>query len=88
MSNADLTSRTRLFLLTLGAIGGLVLAASNLVENWSAPSRGLPGDAVARVGDRLITRDRFQQLINDLAADKRAPLDNEDQQFALDRLID
>lgn len=88
MSDTNITVRTRLLLLTLGAITGLVLASTGLVEHWSLPSSGLPGNVVARVGDRLIPRERYQQLLNDLAADKRTPVSDEDRQFVLDRLID
>ncbi len=89
MSNANVTTRTRLLLLTLGAVTGLVLAGTSLVERWTIPPpRALPGDVIARVGDRLISRARYQQLVNDLAADKRTPLSDEDRQFVLDRLID
>jgi len=88
MSDTNITARTRLLLLTLGAITGLVLASAGLVEHWSLPSSGLPGDAIARVGDHLIPQERYQQLLNDLAADKRSPVSAEDRQFVLQRLID
>jgi len=88
MPGINMTARTRLLLLTLGAITGLVVASVGLVDHWSLPSSGLPGDAVARVGDRLIPRQRYQQLLNDLVADKRSPVSNEDRQFVLQRLID
>ena len=52
MSNTSFRTRTRLVLLILGAITGLVLAGANLVERWSLPSRALPEDAIAQVGDR------------------------------------
>jgi hypothetical protein len=88
MSNTSFRTRTRLVLLILGAITGLVLAGANLVERWSLPSRALPEDAIAQVGDRLIPQERYQQLLHDLATDKRTPLSDEDRQFVLDRLID
>ncbi len=88
MSDTNITARTRLLLLTLGAITGLVLASVGLVDNWSLPSSDLPGNVIARVGDRLIPRERYQQLLNDLVADKRSPVSDEDRQFVLDRMID
>jgi len=84
----DSNIRLRLVLLTLGAVIGLILAVSGLVQRWSMPSQSLPGSAVARVGDRLISRERYQQVLNDLGADKRTHLSSADRQFALDRLID
>ncbi len=88
MSDFNISARTRLLLLTLGAITGLVLASTGLVEHWSLPSSDLPGNVIARVGDHLIPRERYQQLLNDLATDKRTPVSDEDRQFVLDRLID
>lgn len=88
MPDANSSTRTRLPLLTLGAVVGLLMAAAGLVERWSLPSGDLPGDAIARVGDQLISRQRYQQLISDLATDKRMPLSDEDRQFTLDRLVD
>ncbi len=77
-----------LVLLILGATAGLLLAASGLVESWSLPSRSVPANAIARVDERVIPRERYLELVNDLAADKRTPLDAADRLFALDRLID
>ena len=89
MPNADSTSsRTRLVLLVVGAVAGLLVAGSGLVERWSFRSSALPIDSIARVGGRLIPRQRYRQLISDLATDKRMPLRDEDRQFTLDRLID
>lgn len=78
----------RLVLLALGACAGLILAASGLVDRWSQSPGELPVGAIARVGEQIITQERFLQVLNDLAADKRAPLSAEDRQFVIDRLID
>ena len=78
----------RLILLTLGAIAGLILAASGLVESWSPSSGSVPATAIARVGERVIPQERYLELVSDLAADKRTPLNANDRLFALDRLID
>jgi hypothetical protein len=40
------------------------------------------------VGERVILEERYLELVNDLAADKRSPLSADDRLFALDRLID
>jgi hypothetical protein len=78
----------RLVLLTLGATAGLLLAASGLVKSWSLSSGAVPANAIALVGDRVILQERYLELVNDLAADKRTPLNADDRLFALDRLID
>ena len=88
MADNDISARARLLLLTLGAITGLVLASTGLVDYWTSPASDLPENMIARVGDQLIPRERYQQLLNDLATDKRTPISDEDRQFVLDRLID
>ena len=79
-------------LLALGALVGLVLAATGLVDRWSGPGSnpggGLPGFAVARVGETYIPRSRYVELLSDLETDKRTPLTAADRQFVLGRLID
>lgn len=84
-SRAD---RKRLVLLIAGGAAGLILAASGLVDKRIPSSGLLPTNAIARVGDQVILRERYLELVNDLATDKRAPLNEDDRQFALDRLID
>jgi hypothetical protein len=88
VSETSQTTRLRLVLLTLGATAGLILAASGLVESWSPSSGSLPATAIARVGERVIPQERYMELVSDLAADKRTPLNADDRLFALDRLID
>jgi hypothetical protein len=88
VSETSQTTRLRLVLLTLGATAGLILAASGLVESWSPSSGSLPATAIARVGERVIPQERYMELVSDLAADKRTPLNVDDRLFALDRLID
>lgn len=88
MSESAQPARIRLVLLTLGATAGLILAASGLVENWSSSSASIPATAIARVGGRDIPQERYLELLSDLAADKRTPLNSNDRKFALDRLID
>jgi hypothetical protein len=88
MSGTEFSARMRLSLLLAGAAAGLILAASGLVESGPDRSGDLPQHAIARVGGRLIPEDRYRQLLHDLAADKRTPIDAEDRQFVLDRLVD
>ncbi len=75
-------------LLALGACAGLIMAAAGLVERWSPSPGELPVGAIARVGGKIITLERYLQVLNDLAADKRAPLSAQDRQFVIDRLVD
>ncbi len=79
-------------LLALGALTGLVIAATGLVDRWSGPGSNpggsLPGFAVARVGETYIPRSRYVQLLSDMETDKRTPLSAADRQFVLERLID
>jgi hypothetical protein len=88
MSGKANNNRRRLILLALGAVTGLVLAYSGLVDRWSTQPGELPDDAVARVNGQVISVQRYQQSISDLAADRRAPLESSDHQFVLQRLID
>jgi len=75
-------------LLALGALAGLMLAATGLVDRWSGLDSGLPESAVARVGETYIPRSRYVELLSDLQTDKHTPLTGEDRQFVLGRLID
>jgi hypothetical protein len=83
---------SQLFPLSLGALAGLVLAATGLVDHWSLPNGKaggtLPRSAIARVGERDIPRSRYIQLLSDLETDKHGPLTAEDRKFVLDRLVD
>jgi hypothetical protein len=81
-------NRKRLVLLALGATSGLILAATGLVDRWSPPSSQLPANAIARVGERVILKERYLELLSDLEADKRTPLNADDRLFVLNRLID
>lgn len=88
MSITEYTARLRVTLLALGACAGLIMAASGLVERWSPSPGELPKGAIALVGERIISQERYLQVLNDLAVDKRAPLSAEDRQFVLDRMVD
>jgi len=88
MSESENKGRMRVVLLALGASGGLIMAASGLIERWSLSPAELPADAIARVGGRIIPKERYLQVLNDLAADRSAPLSEDDRQFVIDRLVD
>ena len=85
---SEISTATRLTLLALGAVAGLVMAAFGLVDHWGRSGSALPDHAIARVGEQIITLDRYLQVAGDLAADRRSPLDAGQRQFVLDRLID
>jgi hypothetical protein len=88
MSETYPASGIRLVLLTLGALTGLLVAAFGLVETGPSITGSLPENVIARVGEHIILKERYLQLLNDLATDKRTPLSADDRQFAVDRLID
>ena len=88
MTATEYAARMRLVLLALGACAGLIMAAAGLVERWSPSPGELPVGAIARVGGKIITQERYLQVLNDLEADKRAPLSARDRQFVIDRVVD
>jgi hypothetical protein len=88
MTATEYAARMRLVLLALGACAGLIMAAAGLVERWSPSPGELPVGAIARVGGKIITQERYLQVLNDLEADKRAPLSAQDRQFVIDRVVD
>lgn len=73
------------WLLAIGALTGISLAASGILE--PAPER-LPSEAVARVGDSLVSKQEYLAYLDLLAQDKRNPLTDTDQRHVLDRMID
>lgn len=75
----------RAFLL-IGLISGILAAGLTLVRQ--VPGAGLPGYAVARVGERLILRDEWLKAVAATASERRAPLTSAQQVQILDRLID
>ncbi len=88
MQSSGQSSRKRLILLGIGAMSGVFLAASGLVEQWTLSPSELPADSVARVRGNSISAERYQQLLRDLATDKRESLTGDDRRFVLNRLID
>ena len=89
MTDPGTGTKYRLPLLIAGAVTGLLIAAAGLVENRNIQkSDPLPAGNIARVGDTLIPIGRYRALLDDLSADKRNALTEEDREFALDRLID
>lgn len=82
-------STLRVPLLVAGAVAGLVVAATGLLEMKGIDeARLLPAGNIAQVGDTLIPAGRYEILLDDLRADKRNSLSDEDRRFALERLID
>lgn len=72
--------------LIAGLLAGMLSAGYTLVHQ--VPATGLPGDAVARVGERLILRDEWLKAVAAAASERRTPLTALQQQQILDRLID
>lgn len=72
--------------LIAGLLAGMLSAGYTLVHQ--VPAAGLPGDAVARVGERLILRDEWLKAVAAAASERRTPLTALQQQQILDRLID
>ena len=81
-------NRIRITLLTVGAVAGLSLAAPDLLDFKPSSYRPLPPTVIARVGNQHIPASRYLELMADLEADKRAPLDEKDREFVISRLID
>lgn len=79
----------RMPLLVVGAVAGLTVAATGLFEvKGFEEGHPLPAGNIARVGETLIPVSRYEVLLDDLHADKRNPLSDEDRKFAVERLID
>lgn len=83
---ATRATRPRL-LLGIGATLGLLLAALDLVGARRDAAR-LPDDAVATVDGVPILAADYERSLAALAADRRTPLDDEEKQRVLDRLVD
>lgn len=75
------------WLLALGAIAGLGVAAAHLLVA-PGPGRGLPEGAVARVENAIIRDETYTRLVAALASDRRTPLTDADRARVLDRLIE
>ncbi len=74
------------WLLLLGALAGLGMAAASLLG--SGGSGRLPDGAVARVNETLIRTEEYERLLAALESDRRTPLGDEDRARVLDRLIE
>src|SRR5262245_50870367 len=72
------------WLLVAGLLAGIGLASADIVLRRDE----LPDGAVARVNDKLISRDAWLRAVAAVASERRAPLTPEDQRHILDRLVD
>lgn len=77
----------KLSLLAAGALLGLAIAAFGLLD-YNGQATGLPDNAIARVNDALIDQDGYADALERLRNDSRNPVDAEDRQWVLDRLIE
>lgn len=75
-------------MLAFAAIFGLGMALANISERPQGRGSGYDAIVVARVGSSEVTWRRYREVMSDLAADTRTPIDNGDRRFALQRLID
>jgi parvulin-like peptidyl-prolyl isomerase len=89
---ADPRQKRSLWWLSLGAAGGLALAAFGLLERDGAALFGggdaLPRGAVARVNGALIRAEDYQRLLSGVENDTRQVADAALQRRVLDRMID
>jgi hypothetical protein len=88
VTDSDPGTRYRLPLLIAGTVIGLSIAGLGLIERGQDEISTLPPGIIAKVGETLIGTGQYVALLDDLAADKRNPLTDQDQEFALQRLID
>jgi hypothetical protein len=73
-------------LLLCGLAAGVAAAGWTLMTGGGAA--GLPPDAVARVNERLITREAWLRAVAAVAEDRRTPLTPADRRAILQRLVD
>lgn len=85
MSEGAADSRRSHWLLIAGLLAGVALAAFGLLAR---PKPALPQGAVARVNDHLILRDNWLRAVAAVAAERRAPLTDDDRRHILERLVD
>ncbi len=85
--SADPRQKRSLWWLSLGAAGGLALAAFGLLERGGG-SGALPDHAVARVNGALIRGEDYQRLLAGVENDTRQTADAALQRRVLDRMID
>lgn len=74
-------------LLGLGAVVGFVCAVTGLLAP-EVRHRLLPANAVAAVNGELVRREDFERAVVALASDRRNPVDVEEKQHVLQRLVD
>lgn len=85
LSTAVSNPRRANILLAVGALIGIMLAISGLLEP-AGPE--LAGETIARVGEDAISKQEYLAYLELLASDKRNPLTAADQRHVLDRMID
>jgi hypothetical protein len=85
VSAIESQSRRAKVLLAIGALVGIALAASGILEPASPE---LASTTIAQVGQDRIDKREYLDYLELLARDKRNPLTGEDQRHVLDRMID
>ena len=81
------TARRPRLLLGLGALVGITLAAAGLFRGAASPRGNLPQEAVARVNDRIISRQDYERAVDALRRDKRNLLTEKDRRFGTSQAV-
>jgi hypothetical protein len=71
-------------ILGLGLILGILLAALTIVEKNNIPDQNW----AAKIEDQPIPYERYQMQLEGLAKDKRSPLNKQDKEYVLERMIE
>jgi hypothetical protein len=75
-------------LLAIGALLGIFLGATSVLEPYRPDVDGLPADAIALVNGRVIREQDYLRARSLLAQDKRTEMTDADRARVLDRLIE
>lgn len=75
-------------LLAGGALVGVVLAASGILNGFVASTGSVPVDAAVLVNGQSVRRVDYERMVVAVAGDKRGPMRDEDRRRVLDRLIE
>lgn len=71
-----------------GAMAGLALAASGLLEPRGGSAPALSDDVAAIVGERVIRRVDYERVLAGVERDRRGPIDDATRRRVLERMID
>jgi parvulin-like peptidyl-prolyl isomerase len=80
--------RRALWLLGLGAVAGLALAAVGIMSRGASAGGKLPDGVVASVNGTAVRLEEYQRAVEALASDRREPIGEPEKRHVLDRLVD